>query len=71
MSSTTMLNGMPPAMVANWMVLRKSWPAVTMNSTASAVMHSASTALKLRLCRAAGDTKFDSAMTPESTEVTM
>ena len=58
-------------MVANWMVLRKSCPAVTMNSTASAVMHSASSALKPRLWRAAGDTKFDSAMTPESTEVTI
>ena len=65
------LNGMPPAMVANWMVLRKSCPAVTMNSTASAVMHSASSALKPRPWRAAGDTKFDSAMTPESTEVTI
>ena len=44
MRITMTLNGMPPAMVANWMVLRKSCPAVTMNSTASAVMHSASSA---------------------------
>lgn len=42
-----------------------------MNSTASAVMAQRQQRLEAAALRAAGDTKFDSAMTPESTEVTI